>query len=94
LTLSLIAGHSFPCLAFCMKNLSSPRLGLVSSLKIYNMLLQFQLAMGVVLLRTLVSLMVHFVKIFAFIVLDFQDPHSIAVLLQNDLVVVDLTSQG
>jgi len=25
---------------------------------------------------------------------DFQDPHSIAVLLQNDLVVVDLTSQG
>jgi len=28
------------------------------------------------------------------VVADFQDPHSIAVLLQNDLVVVDLTSQG
>jgi len=29
-----------------------------------------------------------------FVLVDFQDPHSIAVLLQNDLVVVDLTSQG
>ena len=28
------------------------------------------------------------------VVVDFQDPHSIAVLLQNDLVVVDLTTQG
>ena len=28
------------------------------------------------------------------VVVDFQDPHSIAVLLQKDLVVVDLTTQG
>ena len=25
---------------------------------------------------------------------DFQDPHAIVVLLQNDLVVVDLTTPG
>jgi len=30
----------------------------------------------------------------AAVVVDFQDPHSIAVLLQKDLVVVDLTTQG
>jgi hypothetical protein len=35
-----------------------------------------------------------FDNIFIFVLSDFQDPYAIAVLLQNDLVVIDLTSQG